>query len=206
MSESKPTVYEALAAVMGDVRAVGKTGRNAAQNYNFRGIDAVVNAVGPALRQHGVVVIPEVLDHSHETVPSANGKAMGHVVVRVAYEFIGPGGDTLRATVVGEAMDYGDKATAKAMSVAFRTALLQSLTLPTDEPDPDSESFERGDPPAAGGDSDRVPELLDRLSSVTDEDALTAIGQDIAGLNLSQQDKVRLRQAYVDAKSALGAS
>jgi len=59
---------------------------------------------------------------------------------------------------------------------------------------------------AAGSDSGRVPELLDRLSSVTDEDTLTAIGQDIAGLDLSQQDKVRLRQAYVDAKSALGAS
>jgi hypothetical protein len=37
----------------------------------------------------------------------------------------------------------GDKAAPKAMSVAFRTALLQALALPTDEPDPDSQSFER---------------------------------------------------------------
>jgi hypothetical protein len=40
-------------------------------------------------------------------------------------------------------MDSGDKATAKAMSVAMRTALLQALCLPTDEPDPDATSYER---------------------------------------------------------------
>ncbi len=40
-------------------------------------------------------------------------------------------------------MDGGDKATAKAMSVAFRIALLQALALPTSEPDPDSSSYER---------------------------------------------------------------
>jgi hypothetical protein len=36
----------------------------------------------------------------------------------------------IKTTVVGEAMDSGDKATAKAMSVAFRTALLQALCTP----------------------------------------------------------------------------
>lgn len=215
MSEAKPDehtvfVHEALAAVMDDVKAVAKSERNDSQRFNFRGIDSVVNAVGPALRKHGVVVLPNVLDHHYDTITSRGGSLMGHVIVTVRYDFVGPAGDTLGCTVVGEAMDVGDKATPKAMSVAFRIALLQALTLPTDEPDPDSESFERGNQAAqavaAGSDSGRVPELLDRLSSVTDEDTLTAIGQDIANLDLSQQDKVRLRQAYIDAKTALGAS
>jgi len=48
---------------------------------------------------------------------------------------------------VAESMDSGDKATAKAMSVAFRTALLQTLCLPTDESDPDADSYVRSAAP-----------------------------------------------------------
>src|SRR5690606_2912843 len=47
----------------------------------------------------------------------------------------------------GEALDSGDKATAKAHSVAYRTFLLQALTIPTHEPDPDESSPERSTPP-----------------------------------------------------------
>jgi hypothetical protein len=40
-------------------------------------------------------------------------------------------------------MDSGDKGTAKAMSVAYRILLLQSLIIPTDDRDPDQDSYER---------------------------------------------------------------
>lgn len=139
-------INEALAQVMDDVRAVGKHDRNAHQNYNFRGIDAVVNAVGPALRTHHVVVLPRVLDvHTENVTVGRNATTMRSVTVTVEYTFVGPEGDSLSAVSVGEAMDSGDKATPKAMSVALRTCLLQALMLPTDEPDPDSYSYDRGD-------------------------------------------------------------
>jgi hypothetical protein len=54
-----------------------------------------------------------------------------------------PGRDEVQAIVPGEAMDSGDKAVSKAMSVAFRIALIQALNLPTGEPDADSQSYER---------------------------------------------------------------
>lgn len=137
-------VHEALAHVMEDVRAVGKTDRNTHQNYNFRGIDAVVNAVAGPLRTHGVVVLPRVLDVQAENVTvGRNNTQMRSVTLLVEYTFVGPEGDSLVATTVGEAMDSGDKAVPKAMSVALRTCLLQALMLPTDEPDPDSHSYER---------------------------------------------------------------
>lgn len=136
-------VQEALAHVMEDVRAVAKKDKNAAQGFNFRGIDAVVNAVGPALRKHNVVVVPIVEDYDYSTVEVGQRRTpMAHVIVRVRYRFVGDE-DSLDAVVIGEAMDSGDKAVPKAMSVAFRTALLQSLALPTDEPDPDANSYER---------------------------------------------------------------
>jgi hypothetical protein len=147
MSETKVlTIAQALNEVMKQVGAVKKNDRNASQGFNFRGIDAVVNAVSPALQKYGVIVVPSVEDYEYASVEiGKNRTVMGHVKVKVTYTFIGAGGDAIKATVVGEAMDSGDKATAKAMSVAFRTALLQTLSLPTDEADPDSQSYERSD-------------------------------------------------------------
>lgn len=135
-----PTVQEALARVMGDVRAVGKDERNKQQGFNFRGIDAVLNAVGPALRAHGVIVTPHLDSLTRRQTTTSKGAAMNCVDVVVTYTFTGPAGDVLTATVPGEAFDSGDKATPKAMSVAFRTALLQALALPTTDTDVDAES------------------------------------------------------------------
>jgi hypothetical protein len=139
------TIYEALASVMAAVDHVAKRERNTqGRGYNFRGIDAVVNAVGPVLREHKVIVAPDVREYHYGEILSGKDRTpMGHARVVVAYTFYGPEGDTLVCSAAGEAFDSGDKATAKAMSVAFRTALLQSLALPTDEPDPDLSTYER---------------------------------------------------------------
>jgi len=57
--------------------------------------------------------------------------------------FLGPKGDHIETAVAAEAMDSGDKAMTKAFSVALRTCLIQTLSLPTDEPDPDQDVYER---------------------------------------------------------------
>lgn len=137
-------IIEALSAVMADVGAVRKDSKNQSQGFNFRGIDSVMNAVSPALRKHGVIVFPQVLSSEYDTVTiGSKGTQMGHCRVKVTYTFMASDGSNIEATVVAESMDSGDKATAKAMSVAFRTCLLQTLCLPTDELDPDAETFER---------------------------------------------------------------
>lgn len=146
MSDDDPrkTIAVLLSRVMGDVRHVAKRDFNDHQRFSFRGIDAVVNAVGPALREHGVVVVPVVQDVAYDNVTTSNNKPSTACRVLVDYVFTGPMGDTVTATVAGEAWDHGDKAAPKAMSVAFRTALLQALALPTDERDPDHTVYERG--------------------------------------------------------------
>jgi hypothetical protein len=142
-----PMIYCALASVMADVRAVGKDGRNAAQNFAFRGIDGVLNAVGPALRAHRVVVVPLVEQVDIGSVEVGSKRTpMAHVSLRVRYRFMAEDGSSVDAVVPAEAFDSGDKAVSKAMSVAFRTMLIQALTLPTNEPDPDTESYERAQP------------------------------------------------------------
>lgn len=143
MSEKNtPTIQEALNAVMRDVHVLKKSDKNKHQGFNFRGIDSVMNACGPAFREHGVITLPRAVDMRRDTIQTRNGGAMSSVMVCVEVEFIGPAGDSLTARAWGEAFDSGDKATAKAHSVAYRTVMLQTLCLPTDEPDPDEYSYE----------------------------------------------------------------
>ena len=136
-------IHEALAAVMNSCTSVAKRDRNDHQRFMFRGIDAVVNAVGPILREHHVTVRPVVQHVSYDVVQTTTGKPATACRVIVDYVFGAPDGSEITATVAAEAWDSGDKAAPKAMSVAFRTALLQTLALPTDEPDPDSHTYER---------------------------------------------------------------
>ena len=141
-------VYQALNAVMRDVQAVRKGERNTHGGFNFRGIDAVTNAVGPALRAHGVIVVPNVLDAQYDVVHVGKQQTiMSRVVLRIEWKWYGPEGDFITCVTQGESFDSGDKATAKAHSVAFRTAMLQTLCLPTDEKDPDVDTYERAAAP-----------------------------------------------------------
>jgi hypothetical protein len=172
--ETNLPIAQALSEIMKAVGGIAKKDRNQAQGFNFRGIDSVVNAVSPALQKFGVVVVPSVEEYDYQTVEiGKNRTAMGHVRVKVTYTFIGANGDTIKATVVGEAMDSGDKATAKAMSVAFRTALLQSLSLPTDEVDPDATSYER----SSGTDVLAPSAILIKIQQSTTIESLSEIGQ-----------------------------
>lgn len=132
-------------AVMREVEGLAKRDKNTAQGFNFRGIDAVMNAVGPALRKHGGFVVPKVMGLQHDTVPSRNGGTLNVVRLNVDYSVYGDEGEPITGAVAAEAFDSGDKATAKAMSVAYRTFLLQLLCLPTDEIDPDAQSYEIGE-------------------------------------------------------------
>lgn len=138
-----PSIYAAFSAAMEEVQAVRKEGFNESQRYNFRGIDQVVNAVGPIFRKHHIIPMPHSCAASFRDVLTSTGKPTREVTVAATYRFYGPAGDFIEAVVPGESLDSGDKGTAKAMSVAYRIVLLQSLCIPTDDKDPDQDSYER---------------------------------------------------------------
>lgn len=140
---TEPTINQALAAVMADIDYVGKGDRNDFHKFMFRGIDRVINKVGPAFRKHGVLCLPSLQSLESRDVQTEKGKTSREVTVTVAYTFHGPAGDTLTTVVPGEAQDTGDKAVSKAMSVAYRTALIQAFTIPTEQTDPDAQTYER---------------------------------------------------------------
>ena len=136
-------IYESIAAVMGDIGAIGKDSRNTQQGFMFRGIDAVMNAINPALIKYKLFIVPEVLEQTREERQNSKGTTLIYSICKVKYTFYAEDGSSISATVIGEGMDTGDKATNKAMSIAFKYACFQVFCIPTEEmKDPDAECHE----------------------------------------------------------------
>lgn len=136
-------IHEQMVKVMQAVSHVAKRDRNTQQGFNFRGIDSVLNAVGPAFREHGVFVQPSILNVDTFDVRVGKNNLPGYrTIVRMNYAFVAADGSQVGVEISGEAVDTGDKSLSKALSMAYKYALLQTLALPTDEPDPDATSHE----------------------------------------------------------------
>jgi hypothetical protein len=139
---SVPGVYGKMLELM---RAVGPIGKDQevkprdgqkGPRYNFRGIDTVMDAVGAAQRDVGILIVPgEVKRYDVERM-SVTGKD-GYTTVWTSvnlvaqYVFIDPSdGSVLPFEIAGEGRDNGDKATSKAESMALKYGLLQALMIP----------------------------------------------------------------------------
>lgn len=133
-------IYESITAVMNEIGAVGKNSKNAQQGFMFRGIDAVMNAINPALVKNKVFIVPEILEQTREERTSSRGGLLIYSICKVRYTFYAEDGSSVSSVVIGEGMDSGDKATNKAMSIAFKYACFQVFCIPTEEmKDPDAE-------------------------------------------------------------------
>lgn len=134
MREKK--VYAAISAVARDMAATGisKDRKNVQQNFNFRGIDQVYNALAPALVNHGLLILPRMTERTATERINKNGTALFYVVVKADFDFVSTeDGSVHTVTTYGEAMDSGDKATNKAMSIAYKYAAFQAFCIPTEE-------------------------------------------------------------------------
>ena len=146
-------IYEAICGVMEDIGAVGKNDVNKQQGFKYRSIDAVMNALSPAMIKHKVFCVPELLEQSREERQSAKGTQLIYSICRMRYRFYTTDGSYVEAVTVGEGMDSGDKATNKAMAIAFKYACFQTFCIPTEElmDDPDRDSPEAGKRKRASG-------------------------------------------------------
>lgn len=143
--ENMPLIYSAVCGVMEDIGAVGKTDTNRQQGFKYRGIDAVMNALNPAMIKHRVFCVPEVLEQSREERTTAKGSTLIYSVCRIRYRFFTTDGSFVDAVVVGEGMDSGDKASNKALAAAYKYACFQTFCIPTENlmGDPDGETPEQ---------------------------------------------------------------
>lgn len=142
-------IYTAILGVMADVGAIGKDKKNARQGFKYRGIDDVMNALQPAMIKHGIFVVPSVLEQKREERRTSKDGNLVYSICTVKYTFYAKDGSSVDAVVIGEGMDSGDKATNKAMSIAFKYACFQVFCIPTEEmKDPDAETPPESKPEA----------------------------------------------------------
>lgn len=136
-------ICKAIIATMGDIGAIGKNTKNTQQGFMFRGIDAVMNALQPAMLKNNIFVVPEVLEQTREERQTSKGGTLIYSILKVKFTFFADDGSNISAVVIGEGMDSGDKASNKAMSIAFKYACFQVFCIPTEEMrDPDAECHE----------------------------------------------------------------
>lgn len=129
-------VYKAISQVARELAEQGikKDSVNQQQRFNFRGIDAVYNALAPALVKHGLLILPRMSDRTITERTGKSGGALFFVTVKAEFDFVSvEDGSIHTVTTYGEAMDSGDKATNKAMSIAYKYAAFQAFCIPTEE-------------------------------------------------------------------------
>lgn len=121
-------------------KGISKDRKNQQQNYAFRGIDDVYEALNPMLAKHKLVITPHVLKRHVTERDTKSGGVMFYVALEIEYQFISAVDDSSHTIeVYGEAMDSADKATNKAMSAAYKSMCLQVFCIPTESGSPDAD-------------------------------------------------------------------
>ncbi len=135
------TIHERMSAIQADLPPIGKDQKNQQQGFMFRGHDDVMNALNPLLAKHGVFFLPDVLERVTSQRTTGKGSTMFEVSLLVEFTFYGAAGDSVKGSAWGEGTDMGDKATSKAMTMAFKYWLTQAFAISTtDAADPDKDT------------------------------------------------------------------
>lgn len=138
-----PMIYGAIIDAMGQISAIGKDRKNQTQGFQYRGIDDVMNELHGILAKSGIFIVPSVLEEQRTTGTTSKGGSMFYTRLKIKFTFYAKDGSSVESVVIGEAMDTGDKASNKALSIGLKYALLQVFCIPTeDDKDPDSVSPE----------------------------------------------------------------
>jgi hypothetical protein len=139
-------IFQKMAAIQQDIDAIGKNQKNVMQNFMFRGVDAVYNALHPLLAKHEVFTTSEIIASTREDRLTAKGGTLIYSIIDVRFTFWATDGSSVSTEAKGEGMDSGDKASNKAMAVAHKYALTQTFTIPYEGmADPDSETHQLAD-------------------------------------------------------------
>lgn len=182
---SSPLVYAAIAAISAKLskRGIAKTRDNSEGGFKYRGIDDIYAGLAPLLAKHKLCVLPRVIERHCVERTSRGGDAVFQVAVRVAFDFVAvDDGSTHTVETYGEAIDDGDKATAKAMSAAYKYAAMQAFCIPTGEADADKNgqrvrATTMVDEAPVQGWAQWVADICDMVGGCETEEAVTRLQQ-----------------------------
>lgn len=183
-------LYQKLAAITGEIGAIKKGGKNTEQHYDFIEYAAVAATLRTLFSQYHVMCIPTMGERSEQEIKSSNGKIGYHVLIKFTFKFVNSDkpDETESIEWVGEAIDYGDKATNKAATAALKYCLMRTFNVSekSDE-DADSASPEVGESTSAS--RSNFSNLATPKQKQLIKDLLTKIGvapEDMQGYLIEQ--------------------
>lgn len=135
------TVHQALAAVMAELPAIGKTDQ-APEGYAYRGIEAITKQLQPLLAKHGVVIVPSGTIVEQRPSPAMKD-GWTDTLLAVDWLICGPDGTTIPARTNGIGRDRSDKGGNKAATQAFKVLLLQLFCVADKADDSDGLTYEQ---------------------------------------------------------------
>lgn len=190
-------IYAAISAAMADISAIGKDKYNQQQGFKFRGVDNVMNALKPILTKNKIFTVPQVLEQTRESKVTTKGGELRYSLLKIAFRFYTTDGSFVEAVTLGEGMDSGDKASNKAMAIAYKYALFQVFCIPTEEiADPDGESYE------TKHEQPKKPEKPKPQSKSVENQTETPknyIMRECGNIGMDMQELGRVRAALVEA-------
>jgi hypothetical protein len=129
-SQSK-NIFQRLNAVMAEVDYIQKDQKKVAGQYRFVSHDSVTAALHGPMTKHGIACVPNI------TGIKQDGNRT-EIQLEVWFVNIDDPKDRFTVTYWGYGIDAGDKGIGKAVSYAFKYALLKTFCLETgDDPDQD---------------------------------------------------------------------
>lgn len=140
-------VYQCISKVQAALAKAGIAKDRTCQqgaSFKYRGIDEVYNALAPLLSENGLCILPRIMERTCDERKSAKGGALFVVTVHAEFDMVcAEDGSLHTISTYGEAMDSGDKATNKAMSIAYKNAIFMAFSVPTEgDNDPDAQANE----------------------------------------------------------------
>ena len=130
--------------VMRECSHVVKTGTNDFHRYKYATANDVLEKVNASLTRHGIasVVTPALLSVQEVTTAKGNTERLATVEVTVTL-IDSESGESFAIKGLGSGQDSGDKALAKAQTMALKYCYMASLAIATgDDPEADSKTDE----------------------------------------------------------------
>lgn len=165
-------VIAALARVMEELPGIGKTDHSE-QGYNYRGIESITRHAQQLFGRYGVVFVPRILERKTIEL-TVNNRPWTEEQLTIVYRVYGPGGmdDCIEVgPLLGLGRDNSDKGANKAMTQAFKYALLQTLCVGDGKDDADKGEAAVADERAAPPDPAKAARqaIADRLRAMSPE-------------------------------------
>lgn len=142
--QDRTKLFGKMAAVMGDINRLAKTGTNKDQHYDYATSEDVKELIRPLLAKHNLAMFLSLPEF--EAIDVTSGRGTQGTKIRGRLEFTiacGDTGEMITRSIWMEAIDWQDKAFSKLYTIGEKYFLINTFLISTgDENDPDGDKGE----------------------------------------------------------------